>query len=63
MRGAPAAGDVPVGLKELGPALGYRDARIGYTWSHKGLLPEPAGEVGGRPAWWLSELEEWDQQR
>lgn len=51
---------VVVGCKEIAERLGVTQNLVA-TWRKRGQLPEPAGSVGGRPAWWWHDIEAWDQ--
>lgn len=50
------SGDVVVGCKEIADRLGVSENLVA-TWRRRGLLPVAPMTVGGRPAWWWSEIE------
>ena len=56
-RGGPVD-DTPVGLAEIAERLGVERQTVD-AWRHRGVLPDPAWTVGGRPAWAWSTIEEW----
>src|SRR5690606_21271027 len=56
-RGGPVD-DTPVGLVEIAERLGVERQTVD-AWRHRGVLPDPAWTVGGRPAWAWSTIEEW----
>jgi len=51
-----------VGVVELVDRLGVSRNTIN-TWRTRGVFPEPAWIVGGRPAWTWSVVEEWAHAR
>lgn len=48
----------PVGIVEIAARLGVKRQTVD-VWRVRGLLPEPKGLVGGRPAWDWPEIEAW----
>ncbi|HLT70065.1 MAG TPA: hypothetical protein VKZ72_07855 [Acidimicrobiales bacterium] len=56
-RGGPVD-DTPVGIVEIAERLGVERQTVD-AWRHRGVLPDPAWTVGGRPAWAWSTIEAW----
>lgn len=51
----------PVGLVEIAARLSVR-RETADTWRHRGVLPEPVCEVGGRPCWDWPDVERWARE-
>lgn len=49
---------MPLGLAEIADSLGRARPTVD-GWRLRRLLPEPDGQVGGRPAWWPETISEW----
>jgi ParB family chromosome partitioning protein len=50
--------EVPVGIAEIAQLLEVKLQTVN-TWRHRGILPEPAFQLSGSPAWWKEDIEEW----
>lgn len=48
----------PVGLREIAAHLGVRRTTVDQ-WRQRDLLPPPRWIVGGRPAWELTDIDDW----
>jgi hypothetical protein len=49
---------MPLGLAEIAKRLNRSRVTVD-GWRTSKLLPEPDGEVGGRPAWWPETIDAW----
>lgn len=47
-----------VSYEEMTQMFGVQKSTV-WRWKSMGMLPEPAGELGGRPVWERSTIEEW----
>ena len=47
-----------VSYEEIAEKLGVQKSTT-WHWKSAGILPEPAGELGGRPVWGRKDIVQW----